>query len=208
MSLQRDQTELRHFPFSWRADLCSFSLKCTIQNFAFLSWTHLLEASMWGAGSLGRAGAYRSSQLYSGHRDIPGAPRPPEMLSLISETWSFDCLTTCITKPHSAVSWLFPQGLWLFANAWEAKLSGDRQSQPQLHPVLQKSLCHPRLYQRCPSYSWAWCFSCSCQPDIYIYWIICIITQLHPSLQPPQSILCSWSKIQSGRGKKPGRKSQ
>lgn len=61
MGLQRDQTESKCFPSSWRADLCTFTLKYTAQNFAILSLTHVLEASRLPCEELDLTGAPSST---------------------------------------------------------------------------------------------------------------------------------------------------
>lgn len=122
--LQRDQTELKHFPSSWRADLCTFTIKCTVQNFAILSWTHVLEASRLPCEELDL------TELPALHWHPWGSHTlgiPLEMLSIISGTSSFDCLTIALESQvvpfHSLQFPGYFLKLWLLPCAWDAKLS-------------------------------------------------------------------------------------
>lgn len=158
MGLQRDQTELRHFPSSWRGDFCTFSFKCTVQNFAILSWTHLLEASRLPCEELGDLAELELTGVPSstvGTLTSLGLPDPwqsprnavpnPRDLELCLS----DNLHYKTTLGHFRLQFpgYFLKDSAYLQGAWEAKLNGDTQSQPPLHPVLQKSLCHPRLHQ-------------------------------------------------------------
>lgn len=80
------------------------------------------------------------------------------MLSLISKASSFEYLTTCITETRlhhfpacsSLVVSSRTQYLQVRHNCnvlGMGKVNGDIQSQPQMNPILQKSVCHTRLYQ-------------------------------------------------------------
>lgn len=120
---------------------------CPELIFLRLPGSHVRSWETWQSWSLQEFPALQWAPWHPWGSQTLGSP--PEMLSLTPETSSFVCLTTCITKPRWAISdcsFLVISCAYL-QGAWEAKLNGDTQSQPPLHPVLQKSLCHPRLHQ-------------------------------------------------------------
>lgn len=202
MGLQRNQTELWHFPSSGKADLCTFSLKCTVQNFAILSWTHVLEASRLACEELGDLQSWTLEELPAlpGHTDTLGAPLQspgnavPNLRDL--ELWPADnsrykstlgCFTACSFLIISSRTLVFAMCLGGKAQCDTATASPCHAEEPVPHQAVSVN-------------RWACCFSYWClilwswQPDIYIYWIICIITQLPPPLQPPQVHLMLWEQ--------------
>lgn len=133
------------------------------------------------------------------------------MLFLISETSSFACLTlqNHLVPFHSLQfpgDFLKGSGYWQCA--WEAKLSVTR---PQLHPVMQESLGHTKLHQYLTAGLGGFApGALSSEADNLTFLFIEQYVSSHSCLllySLPKSILCSESKMQSGRKKK-GRKSQ
>lgn len=116
----------------------------TLQEFPALQWAHWHP---WGS-------------------QTPGSPL--KKLSLISEPSSFDCLTTFITKPRCvisqpAISWLFPQGLWLsgwdttaMCLGWQSSM-GTHSDSHSFTLACSRACTIPGLsvgQPWCPSYSW------------------------------------------------------